>query len=150
MATLRIIASKSDLMVIDITFNGKRYKFNMYDELQVKEGRLNSDIKTHASSYAFLTQLLVHLETQVEELEEEKKYALDTAYVKYKKQTNGNRPITDDLAKALSNKSKLHQKALGKLITARHNKNLILRAVRSYEAKKDLLQSLSANIRNEK
>lgn len=137
-------------MNIDIHYNGKRYKFNMYDELQIKETHLNSDLKSHAGSYSFLTQLLVHLETLVDELEEKKKRTLDKAYIKYKGMPGvGNRPMSDDLAKAKANVNKDHQAAIKELIQVKHSKNTILRAVRSYEAKKDLIQSLSANLRKE-
>lgn len=150
MAKLHKIAETSDLMVIDITYQGKRYKINLFDELQIKEGRLNDRLKEHASSYAFLTQLLTYLETQVEELERVAKKTYDKLYIKYKKTTTTGRPMSDDLCKASAGANKDYQSSIKALIKARHDKNLLSRAVRAYESRKDLMQTLSANFRNER
>lgn len=150
MASLHKISQGSDLMNIDITYKGKRYRFNLHEELQIKETRLNDKLKEHASSYAFLTQFLTHLETYVEELERKYKKTYDKLYIKAKNKTTGGRPMSDDLCKATAGSSSIYQGALKKYIKAKQDKNIIVRAVRAYETRKDLMQTLSANFRQER
>jgi hypothetical protein len=148
--SLNRIAEKSDLMNIDIMYNGKRVRFNLFEELQVKETNINTELKKHASSYSFLTQLLVHLEKQTSILESESKAAWSKVFVQLKKVKGDNgRPLNDDVAKARADKHPIYMKALKKSIEIKFQKNLIARAVQSFETRKDLIQSLSANLRQE-
>jgi hypothetical protein len=150
MSRLNKIASKSDLMNIDISFNGQRYRFNLFEELQVSEASINKEIKSQASSYAFLTQLLVHLEKLSKELEMEQKAAWAKSYSVHKgTKGDSGRPLTDDLAKALADKSSSYLKAHRAWLNALFQKGVIQKAVISFEQRKDLIQSLSANLRNE-
>ena len=144
------IAENSDIMDIDITYRNKRYKFNLAEELKIKEGKMGDKLKQHATSYSFLTQLLTHLETQVEDLERQVKKIYDLQYIKAKKAPAVGRVMSDDLCKATAGASVKYQDKIKALIKAKHAKGVIGKAVRAYEARKDLMQTLSANARNER
>lgn len=137
-------------MNVDIRYNGQRYRFNLFEELQVSEDSINKELKTQSSSYAFLTQLLVHLEKLSKELEMEQKAAWAKSYSIFKEEKGNNgRPLTDDLAKAKADKSKTYITAHKAWLNALFQKGIIQKAVVSFEQRKDLIQSLSANLRNE-
>lgn len=152
MASLNKIASTSPLMEVDVKYEGKRYKFNLFDETQVKEVTLNTELKKHASSYYFLLQLRNKLERQKDLLEAEEERTLNRLFVQYKNRQNDatGRPNSDDMAKALALSSKLYKEAKHAAIIAKHDYNSLRDAVRAYENRKEIMQSLSANLRKEK
>lgn len=150
MRKLNKIARKSDLMNVSIKYQGKTYKFNLFEELQVNEVSINKELKTHASSYAFLTQLLVHLEKLSKELEVDQKATWSKVYSKNKQKTGSNgRPLTEDQAKANADRSLTYILAHKQWLNALFQKGVIQKAVIAFEQRKDLIQSLSANLRNE-
>lgn len=152
MARLSQLAESSPLMVIDVRYNGKRYKFNLYEETQVNAQTLNREMKKHASSYAFLLQLRNSLEKKATELEAHKDRVLNKLYLKYKKMMNPmtNRQFSDDAAKAKAQSSQTYTEAEQEYFDALHSFKTLRDAIRAYEVRKELMQSLGANIRNEK
>lgn len=152
MASLSQLAEKSPLMDIDIRYNGKRYKFNLYKETQVNDQTLNREMKKHASSYAFLLQLRNSLEKKATEAEAHKDRVLNKLYLKYKKMTNPmtNRQFSDDAAKAKAQSSSSYTEAEQEYFDSLHHFKTLRDAIRAYEVRKELMQSLGANIRNER
>lgn len=152
MGKLDKIASGSPLMEIKVKYRGKTYTFNLYEETQVNANTLNRDLKSHASSYAFLLQLRNSLEKTSMELEAAKEKTYNKLYLRYKKQNNPltNRPMSDDAAKSKALASPIYQDAVTEHINALHNFKTLRDAIRAYEVRKELMQSLGANIRNEK
>lgn len=147
---LQKYASTSDLMNISIKYGGKTYKFNLFEELQVSEAQVNRELKTQASSYSFLTTLHKSLVKQYEQAEARKKKVYAQLYVKLKTQSNtGGRPPSDDLVKQQVESNKLYQKVVNNTIQYKYQMGILESAVRSFEQRKDILQSLSANLRNE-
>ncbi len=151
MGLLSKYAEKSDLMNIDITYAGKRYRFNLYNELQVKERNLNSVLKSHASSYSFLTQLNNELIFQYELLEKnvERTYSKLYAIYKEKKSPTTGRPYSDDMCKAKVLSSKMYKKAVYEMLVMKKNKGTLDRCVKAFETRAFLIQTLSANVRKE-
>ena len=150
--TINKIASTSDLMEVEIIYNGKRHRFNLYDELQIKEAAINTNLKTHASSYAFLTMLLAKMLELKKEVETRRKKTYGHLYMRYKdelKSGNG-RPISDDATKIRIEANSRYVEKTKELNSIENTILILQNCVRSFEIKQTLLQSLSANIRNEK
>lgn len=152
MASLDKLASLSPLMEIDITYNGKRYRFNLYQETQINAETLNREVKKHPSSYSFLLQLRNNLEKRSLILEKDKDRLYNRLYIKYKKMNNPltGRPLSDDAAKAKALASKEYDEAVTKWIESVHNFKTLRDAIKAYEVRKDLMQTLGANMRNER
>lgn len=151
MGTLAKYSAESPLMLIDITYAGKRYRFNLYTELQVKELNLNKVIKSHASSYSFLTQLNNELIYQYELLEKnvERTYSKMYAEYKEKKSPTTGRPYSDDMCKAKVLASKAYKKVIVEMLTIKKHKGTLDRCVKAFETRAFLIQTLSANVRKE-
>jgi hypothetical protein len=151
MSRLNKIAEKSQLMNIDITYNGKRYRFNLYEELQVKETNINRELKSHASSYSFLTQLRSYLIEEYDLLEAAKTRTYNQLYKRYKGEKSDitNRVNSDDLAKAKAEAHKDYKLAIHRWLKAKLHKNIIDNACKAFESRAFLIQTLSANIRKE-
>lgn len=151
MGKLNKMASISELMNIDITYGNVRHRFNLFEELEISESSLNKELKKHASSYAFLTMLRTHLLKEVKRLEALKKSTYSKIYSQQKKKTGaGGRPLNDDLAKANAESHSKYKSVIKRLIEAEHNYSIIHNAVTAFETRKDLIQSLSANMRKER
>lgn len=135
-------------MVLKLTYKGKDYKFNMFEELAIKEINLDKDIKEHPSSYFFLRTLRTNLEALKKQLEANRKRVYNKAYKLAKAKTGANgRPMTDDLCKAVAESSDLYKAATKEAIEAERNWGMINDAVIAFEEKKALIQTLSANLR---
>lgn len=151
MGLLSKYAESSDLMNIDITYAGKRYRFNLFTELQIKERNINSALKSHASSYSFLTQLNNELIYEYERLEEVKTKTYNQMYKRFKEEkspTTG-RVYSDDMAKAMALSSKTYQKAVHQMLLMKKHKGTLDRCVKAFETRAFLIQTLSANVRKE-
>lgn len=135
-------------MILKLTFKGKQYEFNMYEELAIKEINLDKDIKEHPSSYFFLRTLRTNLEALKKQLEADRKRKYNKAYklAKAGKGENG-RPKSDDLCKAIAESSESYKGATKEAIEAERSWNMINDAVIAFEEKKALIQTLSANLR---
>lgn len=151
MARINKTASTDDSMVLDLVYQGKRYKFNMYEELQIKEIHLDKDIKEHPSSYFFLLTLRTNLDANRKLLEARKKRVWNRIYKMEKAKTGaGGRPQSDDLCKAKAEASDKYKKSNQLHIEAERNWSVINNAVMAFQEKKDLIQTLSANLRKER
>jgi hypothetical protein len=147
---LQKYAKLSDLMKISIKYGGKPYEFNLFEELQISQERLNKELTEQASSYSFLTMLHKSLIKQYEASEARKKRKYAELYVRYKKSIPGSgRPPSDDLAKQMVEANKMYIRVVKATIEFKYQMGIIESAIRSYEQRKDMLQSLSANLRNE-
>jgi hypothetical protein len=151
MGKLNKYASESSLMVIDITYKGKRYKFNLYEETRINERRLNQELKTHASSYSFLTMLNNKIIYEFDLLEKDVERTSSKLYVFYKNQISDqtNKPYSDDMCKAKVLSSDTYKKKLHEMLLMKRNKSDLASAIRAFETRKDLMQTLSANVRKE-
>lgn len=148
-------ARSSKLMVIDITYGSERYIFNLANELKIDEVTVNRELKNQPTSYSFICMLHEKLIHRFELLENlvEKRY--NQLYVKYKSDTrttyyteNGKFP-SDDLCKAMCIKNKDYQNLIKKMLTIKNQRDIIKTAVRGFEQRSFLIQTLSANIRKQ-
>lgn len=150
MGRLKDIAKKSTLMKIDIDFNGEEIKFNLFRELAVDENLIAEEIKNHTSNYALLSMLHKKFIKRVKDLKLDLTKTEAELYKKYKTQPGeGNRAKSKDLAMAEVESDKTYLIKSKKLVDAEYHRDIIETCVRGFETRKDLLQTISANLRRE-
>jgi len=138
-------AKTSDIMNIEVKYGKQVFKFNLDEELRISEDNLNGEIKTHVRSYAFLSML--HKKLSIQVVEEEKALRILTNQKVNKLMSAGGVNITT----AKSQTSTSPQVIAKENTIAKMNelRDYVGVAVNSFSIRKDLLQSLSANTRQE-
>lgn len=140
---------KSELNHIHIKLGREVIQFNLWKELQINEEAIEDELKTQPSYYAFLTTLHKKLLTQFEHLKVDRKKLAATLYLKAKGETHQGRPLNDEMCKASVEKNPKYIRISRACIKAKDDADAILSAVRGFEQRKDNLQTLSANRRQE-
>lgn len=150
------LASKAELMNVSIKFGKQEFQFNLYEELRIVESDMQDDIIQHPASYGFLKMLHTKLSLKVKDLEISKRskeeelrvYYLGDKKSEYYKENSKfpSQGLADSLVKSNDN----YLEILNKLNKAEKDRNLIEACVLAFEQKKDLIQTLSANIRKER
>lgn len=135
---------------ITIEYGKEVISFNLMDELKVDPDVINNELKTQASKYGFCLLLHKKLLTQYEYLCKRRQKMWAKLFFKAKEQKINGRPYSDDLAKAWVETQSEYVALTKKCINAKDDADTILSCVKSFEQRKDLIQSLSSNIRNEK
>lgn len=121
-------------------------------ELKISEAIISTEIKNQPSKYGFLLLLHKKLLTAFEEakLKRGKIIGMLTLEGKEKLQPHTNRPFTDDMVKAWVESHKKYLEASQACIAAKDAADAIYACVKGFEQRKDLLQTLSSNQRNER
>lgn len=149
MGKLGDIARGASLLDITITVNGEKVRFNLYKELRIQSNDLNSDILAQPRLYSFLSMVYSECKLKEEEAEAAAKRIYAELYVKFKKlKGESGRPNSDDMSKALAEKSTKYQVALRKVMFAKQKSRTIYTCLEGFRQRKDLIQTLSSNIRN--
>ena len=145
-------AQSSTLMDIDIQNSGERIRFNLFREIQISTSIISKEIKDQPSYYGFLTMLHKNLLKLLGEAKIKEKKAFASAYLKNKAGINKetNRPNSDDVAKQKAELDISYLKAQQNLLNIQYDTNRVEACVRSFEQRKDMLQTLSANRRKER
>lgn len=147
--SLMNIIKKTELMNIQIVHNREKIRFNLFEELSINEGKINQEIKDQPSYQGFLGVLLSHLERRFAD----EKQTLKSYYGKYfdmykkKKDDSTGRPLSNDRVDALIQNKKKYQKQREKVDKLKFEIGLVETCVNSFNSRKDLIQSLSANVR---
>ncbi|MAO08046.1 MAG: hypothetical protein CL596_04965 [Alteromonas sp.] len=143
---------KSDLMNISLKVGGEKFAFNLYDELRIDVNRMTEEIKEQPSYYSFLCLLLVKLETLEDDREMEFEKVKAELTIKYKEETDPltHKPYNNDVAKAKVIANPKYKAYFKKYSKAKTNKGIVKSAVKAFEHRQGLLQTLSANVRNER
>lgn len=141
-------ASKSDIMKMKVKYNKDIFSWDMYEELKIVESNLNSHVKGHTVSYAFLSMLHVKLKIKFRDEHKRVKRLKDTYMAKYAGTATNLRTNTQVEAYMYSKHNDLKE-AEDKLSQIEELKDLLEVCVKAFEQRKDMLQSLSANIRRE-
>lgn len=152
MGRINKYSSKSNLMNILIRYNNEKFQFNLFKETVINEDNITEELKDQPSSYSFLTMLHKGLLKQYSGYEILEKKAYAHAYLKHKE---ANSPITgrvnsDDVAKQKAELDMKYLKAQRASINAKYEVNVIGDAIKAFEQRKDMLQTLSANRRKER
>lgn len=144
--------NKLTFLNINIQYGDEKITLNLLSELRINPDQINDEIKRQPSKYGFLLLLHKKLLTRFEEIKTERKKVYGKLYMRAKetKQASTGRPMSDDLAKAWVESHKKYVDITMLCIKAKDDADTIFSCVRAFEQKKDLIQSLSSNIRNEK
>ena len=140
---------KSDLMNVKITYGGKTYKYNLYEELRIDEAQIERELKTQPSSFAFMSMLHKKLLAEFERLKHERTRIWARLYMRGKNKLNGQRPYSDDMAKAYADAHKEYDKITLDCIQMRENADALYTCVTAFIQRANLLQTISSNKRNE-
>lgn len=131
-------------MDIKIKLGDKVYAFNLDKELKMSENRVSIHLMNQARSYAFVAMLHKKLIIKARDQQKAISRARDLAISKY---------LSDNgvmAAKAKSANDPRVKKLEDDLLHIEEARDTIEVCVRSFEMRKDLIQTLSANIRKEK
>jgi hypothetical protein len=148
---LKALIKKSSLMDIKLRYNGETFKFNLNEELSINPDKINQELKEQPSYYSFLLLLQSKLLVLKEDKEREMEKAYAKSYSKYAVSINEktNRIYSDKLAKELAISNDTYQKAHIEYLTAKNDYGIIQSAVKGFEQRFSLIQTLSANLRRE-
>ena len=151
MSKLLKYSRKSSLMDIQIKFGSEVFKFNLYKEIQISLSAIEEELKTQPSAYGFLSMLHKKLIRFHDDKESLKKRVYAQIYLenKFKKNDETGRVNSDDAVKQMVELDEKHIKSVQELLDAKENMMMIESCVRSFEQRKDLLQSLNTNLRKE-
>lgn len=146
MKKLLKFAEDSDIMNLKIRYNKEIFEFNLDEELRINESNLDAHLKGHSRGYAFLAMLHVKLKIKHRDQQKDVKRTKDKFFAKYigKYKTN-----TQGEALMYSNHPEIQEKE-DSLLRTEELRDMVEVCVRSFEQRKDLLQTLAANIRKEK
>lgn len=149
MGKLKNYAIKSSIMEIYIELGDEVFKFNLNEELMISEQRIESEIMTQSNSYAFLAMLHKKLIKATKDSEMESSRVYSQQYLNWKQDIDPEtqKPYNNDQAKAYAEVSKKFQDAQKKWVELQEKCNVLETCVRAFEMRKDLIQTLSANIR---
>jgi len=139
----------SNLNIVRIRWEGEIIKFNLYEEVAISEAMIAKEIKYQPAHYAFLLRLHKKLLTRFEDLKLSQKKIYSELFLEAKMGSNGGRPANDDVCKARSLSDERYIKISKQCISARDDADTIYACVKAFEQRKDLLQTLSSNIRKE-
>lgn len=150
MKSLKSYAKTSPLMEISITTGGETYTFNLHKELKISEDTIGDDLITHPQSYGLLTMLHKELIKRAKEAKLRLESTTGKLWKMYRKklQEGARVPGKDIIDKHIDSNSKYIQ-AKQSLIDLEHHRDIIESCVKAYEARKDLIQTISANRRKE-
>lgn len=150
MSRLQKYAEKSDLMNVYITLDsGEKFRFNLFEELQISEDRLNYEAMDQPSSYAFLGTLHRKLISVVEDRKMTMDKAWSSAYIEAKQSPNPDtgRPYSDDMAKAMASVSKEYLSSQSVYLESKFKAGILETCVNAFEQRVSLIQTISANNR---
>lgn len=139
----------SRLNRITIKWQGETIKFNLFDELKISETALMKEIKLQPSYYGFLLMLHKKLLTKFEDLKLARENRYYTVFLQAKDERNNGRALNDDVCKARAKTDTEYIQLSRQCIKVKDDADAIYSCVKGFEQRKDLLQTLSSNIRKE-
>lgn len=142
---------KSDINHIIVFYGVEKVEFNLWDEVNITEEIIDTELMKQASKYGFLLLLQKKLNTQFEQLRQRRKqaYARLVLRAKGRRGVNG-RYLSIDDADAWVRARKSFIQLTDKCIKAKDSADAIYAAVSAFMQRKDLLQTISSNLRKEK
>lgn len=143
--------SISPINRITIKYGKEEIRFNLWDELKISEQRINIELKKQPSKYGFLLMLYGKLKTQFELEKSDRRAVYGRLWAKAKKRISSSthRVYSDDAAEIWVEAHKEYRMATARCIHAKDKVDQLWAAVKAFEQRKDVIQSLSSNIRNE-
>jgi hypothetical protein len=148
-------SKESSLLNVKIAYDGQKFEFNLYEELKIDEETIQRELKGQATSFSFLAMLHKRLIKKYKDAEKTMKTVWSSRYIYFKTsekseyfKKNHKQPA-DELCKAYVESDKEYLEAYTDFLKAMDHMNTIETCVKSFEQRKDLLQTLSANTRAE-
>jgi hypothetical protein len=141
---------KSPIFNINIVYNGERVSFNLAKELRINADSIDYELSTQPGYYGFCLLLHKKLLTIFEQCKLERKRVYGRLLVQSKDRKLNGRPYTDDLSKSWVESHKNYIAVSEKCIQAKDHADTIYSCIKSFEQRKDLLQSIASNRRAEK
>jgi len=148
MSKLQLLASKSNLMRVDIIYGDDSIAFNLYQEAKINENIINREIHEQPNSYGFLGLLLTKLTRKMEDAQAEmdRIYARKFIINKENELDNGKYP-SDELAHQMVIDDNDYNIAKVRFIKAKEDVSTIQVCVQTFTQRASLIQTLAANIR---
>ena len=143
------IIKKTKLTRVSIRYKNELIKFNLLDELKIDENKITLELEHQPSYYGFLSTLHKKLLKIQEDNEMEKDKVYSQLFMSKKSDINRdtNRPFPDDYCKAYALSHKDYIEAYKNYTLAKENAGVLYSCVKSFEQRKDILQTISANNR---
>lgn len=138
-------AKTSSIMNIKVEFNKKVYEFNLDEELRISEDNLNTEVKTHVRSYAFIAMLHKKLSIALNEQQQDLKRLINSKLTQ--QMSKGETKITAAKAATTNDVSVVAKERL--IAQMEEVRDYLGVAVSAFSIRKDLLQTLAANTRIE-
>ena len=144
MSKLTEYSSKASFMNVSLEIDGKPYSFNLDIQLKIEEEKMVTHLKEQPRSYAFLCMLRnkVKIEIKKKAKDLERKRA-----ARYNQLAETMEKVTDINNKLKSNR--LFKEMQDVIDDLDEIKSVLDIAVDSFNQRKDILQTLSANLRKE-
>jgi len=144
-------ASTSALMNVKIKYGEESYIFNLYEEIIVDENKINSEIRDQPTGYAFLSMLHKKLIRKAQDKKTELDKVHATLFLHFKDELDKNtgRANSNDVAESKVLLDANYLNHLAAYDKAQDERDTIEVCVKAFEQRKDLIQTLSANIRKE-
>lgn len=142
---------KLKFTTVRVNYGGEKVIFSLMKELTVTPDLINDDLVGQAKKYGFCLMLHKKLLTQFEKDKVQLNKVYGELFFRAKSlKHEGGRPYSDDLAKAWVEKHPRYIKAQLACIKSRDDADTIYSCIKAFEQRKDLIQSISSNLRNEK
>ena len=138
-------------MVVSLKFNGETIKIDLNEELSISEVQINKELHQQPTHYAFLSMLLVKMKKELTKAQVNLDKVRGELFIDYKRSidTETGRPYSNDLAEANVLLEEDYIEAQQKVIEKEEQFGIVKAAVDAFNQRKDLIQSLSANLRKE-
>lgn len=141
----------SKLNTLNINYGGEKIRINLWRELRITPESIDVEIKNQPSSYGFLLLLHKKLLAAFEEAKLQRGRTYGRLFLSSKGKTGkNNRLYSEEACKAYAECHPSFVEASQRCIEIRRSADEVYAAVRAFEQRKDLMQTLSSNQRKEK
>ena len=136
---------------IRIVYRGRKYKVKIGKELAINESIINSQLKNHPSNYGFFTMIRVILLRDKDRAEKYLEYVRAKLFDRYSNMVNEftGKPYTKEMVESKIKLNPNYGKAMNAFINAKFKWGQVDAAVKAYESRERLLQTISSNLRKE-
>jgi len=145
------LAKESKLNNIRIKLGKETIRFNLFEELIVNENKLTDESLEQPLVYGYLGMVHQKLTRLCADAQQEVDKLKSLALVRAKGVADplSLRAKSKELAEAEAEIDEEYQDALTTLHTLKHQKGILYTCLKSFEQRKDLIQTVSANVRKE-
>lgn len=149
---LNTYVKTSKLLDIRVKVGSGTIKFNLFQELSINTKKINDELKEQPTHFAYLSLAMIKLKRARDIEENLLKKIKDSIFIEYKSDTDPQtgRIYSNDLAESYITQDEEYQEQLEKFLEADNNYQIVKTCVDSFIQRKDLIQTLSANVRQEK